>query len=120
MPVPYNVRNYSKAVKAAVALAVLLAACATAQDAPARSTTTADGHDWHTWVTDSYAQPQSSVGVGLGGVRIGGRGGVGMGVATGGTRGPPPAETQPCRRARAPRARSRRRPTRPQIFPSGR
>jgi len=83
MPVPYNVRNYSKAVKAAVALAVLLAACATAQDAPARSTTTADGHDWHTWVTDSYAQPQSSVGVGLGGFRIGGGGGVGMGVGMG-------------------------------------
>src|SRR5258706_5123673 len=104
MPVPYNVRNYSKAVKAAVALAVLLASCATAQEvekakssgqggryedvlrvwgAPARSTTTADGRDWHAWVTDSYPQAQSSVGVGLGGFRIGGGGGVGMGVGMG-------------------------------------
>jgi opacity protein-like surface antigen len=83
-----------------VALAALLAACATAQDvekaksswqgasyedvlrlwgAPARSTKTADGRDWYTWVTESYAQPQSSVGVGVGGFRIGGGGGVAVG-----------------------------------------
>jgi opacity protein-like surface antigen len=90
--------------RAAVALAVLLAACATVQDveqaksswqgasyedvlrawgAPARSTKTADGRDWYTWVTESSAQPQSSVGVGLGGFRIGGGGGVGVGVGAG-------------------------------------
>lgn len=88
----------------AVALAALLAACATAQDvdrakdswqgatyddvlrvwgAPARSTTTTDGRYWYTWVTESYAQPQSSVGVGLGGFRMGGGGGTGVGVGVG-------------------------------------
>ncbi len=98
------VRTSSSRKRAAVALAALLAACATAQDvekaksswqgasyedvlrvwgAPARSTTTADGRDWHTWVTDSYPPAQSSVGVGLGGFRIGGGGGVGMGVGMG-------------------------------------
>jgi hypothetical protein len=89
----------------ALALAALVAACAsTAEDvkkaqeswqgasyeevlrawgAPARSTKTPDGRDWHTWVTDSYPQPSSSVGVGVGGMRIGGGGGVGVGVGMG-------------------------------------
>lgn len=87
-----------------IAFAILLASCATAQDvdhakeswqgatyedllrawgAPARSTTTADGRYWYTWVTESYAQPQSSVGVGVGGFRIGGGGGTGVGVGVG-------------------------------------
>ena len=88
----------------AVALVALAAACATTQDveqaknswqgatyeevlrtwgAPARSTKTSDGRDWHTWVTESYPQPSSSVGVGVGGFRIGGSGGVGVGVGAG-------------------------------------
>jgi hypothetical protein len=79
----------------------MLASCATAQDvdrardswqgatyedllrawgAPARSTTTTDGRYWYTWVTESHAQPSSSVGFGLGGFRIGGGGGTGVGV----------------------------------------
>jgi hypothetical protein len=87
-----------------VALAAILGACATAQDvetaksswqgatyeevlrvwgAPARSTTTTDGRYWYTWVTESHAQPSSSVGVGLGGFRIGGGGGVGVGIGMG-------------------------------------
>jgi len=88
----------------ALALAALLAACATTQDvekakatwngasyedvlrtwgAPVRSTKTADGRDWHTWVTESYAQPGSSVNFGLGGFRVGGSGGSGVGVGVG-------------------------------------
>jgi hypothetical protein len=88
-----------------MALAAVLAACATAQDvekarnswqgaayedvlrawgAPARSTQTTDGRYWYTWVTQSTVQPSSSVGVGFGGTRIGGGGGgVGMGVGMG-------------------------------------
>ena len=82
-----------------VALAALLAACVTAEDlkkqqdswvgasyeevlrawgAPARSTKTADGRDWHTWVAESYAQSGASVGVG--GFSFGRGGGVGVGV----------------------------------------
>jgi opacity protein-like surface antigen len=99
------VRITSKRKHIVVALAALLAACATAQDveqakaswqgiayedvlrawgAPARSTKTTDGRDWHTWVTESYAQSGSSVGIGLGGFRIGGGGG-GVGVGVGGS-----------------------------------
>jgi hypothetical protein len=98
-----------------VALAALLAACATAQDvdkaknswqgatyeevlrawgAPSASTQTADGRYWYTWITQSSAQPSSSVGISLGGVRIGGGSatgvGVGMGVPVG---SPPPPES---------------------------
>ncbi|TMH64082.1 MAG: hypothetical protein E6H55_04600 [Betaproteobacteria bacterium] len=85
-------------------LAALLAACATAQDvdrakdswqgatyeevlrawgAPTRSTTTADGRYWYTWETASYPPPSSSVGVSLGGMRIGGGGATGVGVGVG-------------------------------------
>ena len=75
------------------AVVVLAAACATAEKmneardswqgasyeevlrawgAPARSTKTPDGRDWHTWVTESYPQQGSSVGFGVGmGVPIG-------------------------------------------------
>jgi len=88
----------------ALALAVLLAACATAEDvqkaqgswqgasyedvlrvwgAPARSTKTADGRDWHTWVTESYPQPGPSVGFGVGGMSVGRGSGVGVGVGMG-------------------------------------
>ena len=103
----------------AVALAVLLAACATAKDvedaqaswagasledvmrawgAPARSTKTPDGREWNTWVTESSPQPSSSVGVGFGGTRIGGGGGgvgvgVGMGIPVGS-----PAPPEQCER----------------------
>jgi hypothetical protein len=87
-----------------LALALALAACATVEDvnkardswqgasyedvlrawgAPTRSTKTADGRDWHTWVTQSYPQPGPSVGVGVGGVRIGGGGATGVGVGVG-------------------------------------
>lgn len=87
-----------------IAFAVLLASCATAQDvdrakdswqgatyeellrvwgAPARSTTTADGRYWYTWVTESSPQPSSSVGIGVGGFRIGGGGGTSAGVGVG-------------------------------------
>ena len=83
-----------------MALAVLLAACATAADvkkaqeswlganyedvlrawgAPARSTRTSDGRDWHTWVTESGPQPGPSVGFGVGG-GVGRSGGVGVGI----------------------------------------
>ena len=69
-----------------MALVALVAACATAQDveraknswqgatyeevlrawgAPARSTTTADGRYWYTWVSQAVAQPGPSVGVGV-------------------------------------------------------
>ena len=97
-----------------MAFAVLVAACATAQDvevaknswmgatyedvlrvwgAPARSTTTADGRYWYTWETVSVAQPSSSVGFSLGGMRIGGGGGTatGVGVGTSMPIGSPPA-----------------------------
>ncbi|HYL25537.1 MAG TPA: hypothetical protein VEV21_14195, partial [Burkholderiales bacterium] len=88
----------------AMALGLALGACATAADvdkarnswqgasyedvlhawgAPTRSTRTADGRDWHTWVTESSAQPGSSVGIGVGGVRIGGGGATGVGVGVG-------------------------------------
>lgn len=94
-----------------MALAVLLAACATTKDveeaqeswygssledvmrawgAPARSTKTPDGRDWHTWVTEAYPQGGSSVGVGVGGMRVGGGGGVGVGVGMGMPIGTPP------------------------------
>ena len=95
-----------KVRKLSVIAFAALAACATAQDveqakatwngatyedvlktwgAPVRSTKTADGRDWHTWVTESYAQGGSSVGIGLGGFRIGGGGGGGVGVGVGGS-----------------------------------
>ena len=85
-------------------LAALLAACATAQDveharsswqgatyedvlrawgAPARSAVTADNRYWYTWETAAYPQPGSSVGFGLGGMRIGGGGATGVGVGVG-------------------------------------
>ncbi len=88
---------------AAVTLALALGACASATvedvnkardswqgatyedvlrawGAPARSTTTADGRYWYTWVTESSVQPSSSVGIGIGGMRIGGGGSTGVGV----------------------------------------
>jgi hypothetical protein len=95
----------------AMALVLLLAACATAKDvedaqeswygstledvmsawgAPARSTKTPDGREWNTWVTESSPQGGSSVGVGLGGMRVGGGGGVGVGVGMGMPVGTPP------------------------------
>ncbi|MBV9189652.1 MAG: hypothetical protein JO292_00655 [Betaproteobacteria bacterium] len=99
----------------AMALAVFLAACATAQDvenaksswmgasyedvlrawgAPARSTNTADGRYWYTWETVSAVQPGSSVGFSLGGVRLGGGGATGVGVGTSVPVGsPPPPES---------------------------
>ena len=88
----------------AMALGLALGACATAADvdkarnswqgasyeevlrawgAPTSSTKTADGRDWHTWVTGSYPQPGPSVGLGVGGVRIGGGGATGVGVGVG-------------------------------------
>jgi len=94
-----------------VALAAL-AACATAQDvdkaknswqgatyeevlrtwgAPARSTQTNDGRYWYTWETVSVAQPGSSVGFSIGGVRLGGGGATGVGVGTSVPVGSPPA-----------------------------
>lgn len=94
-----------------MALAVLLAACATAGDvkkaqeswlgasyedvlrvwgAPARSTRTADGRDWHTWVTESGPQAGSSVGFGIGGMSVGRGSGVGVGVGMGMPIGSPP------------------------------
>jgi hypothetical protein len=87
-----------------VALAVGLAACATAQDvdkaknswqgatyeevlrawgAPAASTQTNDGRYWYTWVTQSAVQPSSSVGFSIGGMRIGGGGSTATGVGVG-------------------------------------
>lgn len=83
-----------------MALAALLAACATAEDmkktqeswqgasyeevlrvwgAPARSTKTPDGRDWHTWVTESGPPPGPSFGFGFGG-GVGRGGGVGVGI----------------------------------------
>lgn len=98
-----------------MALAVLLAACATVQDvenaksswmgatyedvlrawgAPARSTNTADGRYWYTWETVSAVQPGSSVGFSIGGVRLGGGGATGVGVGTSVPVGsPPPPES---------------------------
>ena len=94
-----------------LALVVLLAACATAAKmedardswlgvsyeealrawgAPARSTKTPDGREWHTWVTESHQQAGSSVGFGVGGGRGGGGGGVGVGVGMGMPIGTPP------------------------------
>jgi len=93
------------------AVVVLAAACATAEKmneardswqgvsyeevlrawgAPARSTKTPDGRDWHTWVTESYPQQGSSVGFGVGGTSIGRGGGVGVGVGMGVPIGAPP------------------------------
>jgi hypothetical protein len=87
--------------RGALVLALALGACATVEDvnkarnswqgatyedvlrawgAPARSTTTADGRYWYTWVTESNAQPSSSVGIGIRGMRIGGGGSTGVGV----------------------------------------
>jgi hypothetical protein len=95
----------------AVALAVLLAACATAEKmeeardswqgasyeevlrawgAPARSTKTPDGREWHTWVTESYPQPTSSFGIGVGGASVGRGGGTSVGVGMGVPIGTPP------------------------------
>jgi len=95
-----------------MALAALLAACATAHDvdvaknswmgatyedvlrvwgAPARSTNTADGRYWYTWETVSAVQPGSSVGFSIGGMRMGGSGAAGVGVGTSVPVGSPPA-----------------------------
>ena len=92
-------------------LAVLLAACATAEKmneardswqgasyedvlrawgAPARSTKTPDGREWHTWVTESYPQPTSSFGIGVGGASVGRGGGTSVGVGMGVPIGTPP------------------------------
>jgi len=105
-------RISSKSKHIVVALVAVLAACATAQDvekakgswqgatyeevlrawgAPARSTTTTDGRYWYTWETVSVAQPSSSVGFSIGGMRIGGGGGAGVGVGTSVPVGSPPA-----------------------------
>src|SRR5689334_6612635 len=101
----------------AMALAALLAACATAQDvenaksswlgatyedvlrvwgAPAASTQTNDGRYWYTWITQGSPQPASSVGFSIGGFGIGGGGRTATGVGVGtsvpvGT--PPPPES---------------------------
>ena len=96
-------------------LAALLAACATAHDvdlaknswmgatyedvlrvwgAPAASTQTNDGRYWYTWITQGSAQPSSSVGFSVGGMRIGGGGATGVGVGTSMPIGsPPPPES---------------------------
>ena len=98
-----------------LAIGALLAACATTADveqakdswqgatyeevlrtwgAPAASTQTADGRDWHTWITQSAVQPGSSVGFSIGGVSLGGRSATGVGVGTSIPIGsPPPAES---------------------------
>ena len=94
-----------------VALAALLAACATADDvrkaqaswqgasyedvlrvwgAPSRSTRTADGRDWHTWVSEGAPPPPPSVGFGIGGMSVGRGSGVGVGVGMGMPIGTPP------------------------------
>jgi hypothetical protein len=105
------VARISNSKRLAVALAVLLTACATAEKmneardswqgesyeevlrawgAPARSTKTPDGRDWHTWVTEAYPQGGSSVGFGVGGgVGRGGGVGIGIGMPIG---SPPPPE----------------------------
>jgi len=101
--------------RALLALAFLLAACATTEKAreswsgatyddlvrawgtPARSGKLADGADVHTWVSDAGPTYRSgpSVGFGVGGFRGGGGGGgVGVGVGTSvpigqGSAGPP-------------------------------
>jgi hypothetical protein len=103
-------RISSSAKYLAVALAVLLAACVTAEDlkksqdswlgasyeevlrawgAPSRSTKTADGRDWHTWVAESYPASGSSIGFGGFGFGRGGGVGVGIGMPIG---SPPPPE----------------------------
>ena len=84
----------------AIALAALLAACATTEKArqswagasyeeavrvwgpPARSGTLADGTEVHTWVSEGAPayQPGPSFGVGVGGFGTRGGGGVGVGV----------------------------------------
>ena len=98
-----------------MALAALLAACATAHDvdvaknswmgatyedvlrvwgAPVASTQTNDGRYWYTWITQGAPQPSSSVGFSLGGMRIGGGGATGVGVGTSMPIGsPPPPES---------------------------
>ena len=98
-----------------MALAALLAACATAHDvdlaknswqgatyedvlrvwgAPAASTQTNDGRYWYTWITQGSAQPSSSVGFSIGGMRMGGGGATGVGVGTSMPIGsPPPPES---------------------------
>ena len=104
-------RTSSSRKLAAVALAALLAACATTEDvrkaqaswqgatyedvlrvwgAPARSTKTADGRDWHTWVSEGAPPPPPSVGFGIGGVSVGRGSGVGVGVGMGMPIGTPP------------------------------
>ena len=104
-------RTASNRALASVALAALLAACATAEDvqkaqqswqgasyeevlhawgAPNRSTKTADGRDWHTWVAEGAPQPGPSVGFGVGGVSVGRGSGVGVGVGMGVPIGSPP------------------------------
>src|SRR5436853_7873326 len=101
-----------------MALAALIAACATAQDveraksswqgatyeevlrawgAPARSTTTTDGRYWYSWASQAVAQPGPSVGVGLGGFRFGGGSATGFVVGVGVQVGSPPAP-DPCDR----------------------
>jgi hypothetical protein len=103
--------HISNRTSLSVALAVLLAACATAEKmnqardswlgasyeevlrawgAPARSTKTPDGRDWHTWVTEYFPTPTSTFGVGVGGGRINSGGGVGVGVGMGVPIGAPP------------------------------
>lgn len=99
-----------------MALAALLAACVTAKDveqaqaswlgasyedvlrvwgAPARSTKTADGRDWHTWVTLGPQSPPPTMGVGIGsGIGIGNRTSVGVGMGVGVPIGAPPPPEQ--------------------------
>jgi hypothetical protein len=100
----------NSAKRCAVALVALVAACATQKDmveardswrgasyeevlrawgAPSRSTRTADGREWHTWVAEAYPGPGSSVGFGGFGFGRGGGVGVGVGMPIG---SPPPPE----------------------------
>src|SRR5438105_1836416 len=95
-----------------VALAVVLTACATAEDmqrardswngasyedvlkawgAPERGTKTADGRDWYTWSRYGGQSSGSSVGVGMGRSTFGGGGISGVGVGVGMPIGTPPA-----------------------------
>jgi hypothetical protein len=97
--------------KSALAVAVVLAACATAEDmqrardswngasyeevlkawgAPERSTRTADGRDWYTWVRQGSPSAGSSVGFGVGSSTFGGGGISSMGVGVGMPIGTPP------------------------------